>query len=1044
MEPDSLDSSFLAWRERSDLVALSRVFDELAPELYAVARHLSRGTSEAEDLVQQTFLVAIERAGSFDPARPLRPWLFGILALEARKLRARRAAGVLEEPPLDLREPPDDLAEGELRGAIARAVESLPPHYAQAVALHLEDGLAPREIAPRLSISSELARTHLSRGLAWLRRALPEGLTAGAWIASPRAAALRARVIEAARVPAAAAPAASALLVALLLFVPLTLVGGGVAWLLGAQRSSAAALALEASAARAASSAPGSVRESARIESDARGSARVDLTPTAQVAPPSATACRVRGSIRLATGASAAGALLRASSFWGGAPHELGSCACDAQGRFELAFEPPPSAFANVRVEDPGFVSGSSLVSDLAAGSSTDLGELVLPRAGSLRATLVDAEKRPLAEGWELSSNADQPSAHPANKRWTFWNRASVDARTGLCVLGGLPPGELVIVARTPLDFEQIRRKLTIIAGEETAAEFAYAGPDLARRVLVRTHPSWPRLAVFQPAAAGVRLQRAGESSARSAVAPARRAPGEYVFDDLPEGEYALEIDDARFERYVDAHVEPATALNVTLTGAASVHLDVRDAHGAALAKYGLRLAFPDANFRPNEFELWAQDAPAPREGLVHGLIPGHCTLTIQPEGLPSRSLDVRDLQRGETRELRVDYASAATLAGRVLDEHGAPLAGVALELTQGERAGEAAPALPTTRIVRGTALGPAPAISARGTSDAQGAFRFADLAPGRWTVRARFSHWLAADKTLALGPDTAPLELARPPAGFLAGRVLLPAGTDPSAVELLIGDDFVPRTARGGAAPDVTIARDGSFRAGPLPVGTFPVRALVPGSARSDAQAVESFGGFRDLGTVEIRAGAEATRDFDLAGELPLRLALEVRAGGVALESGWVVALRADGTLDEHPESLALGAGGRATLALSPARPARLAIVARELGWVARTDEVLSGASGAKLTRSIDVPLVRHTLRCVDAATRAPLPAHEIRWSAELAGLAATAHASTDAQGLLELALPIGQHAFADAARADAPATSLDWPASGAAPLELALRTRD
>ena len=66
---------FDRYRARGDAEALARVFDEVAPSLLKVARHIDGRGSEAEDLVQTTFLVAIERAPAFDASRPLVPWL---------------------------------------------------------------------------------------------------------------------------------------------------------------------------------------------------------------------------------------------------------------------------------------------------------------------------------------------------------------------------------------------------------------------------------------------------------------------------------------------------------------------------------------------------------------------------------------------------------------------------------------------------------------------------------------------------------------------------------------------------------------------------------------------------------------------------------------------------------------------------------------------------------------------------------------------------------------------------------------------------------
>ena len=58
--------------------------------LHAVACRLTRNPTEAEDLVQTTFLVAIERSVTYDATRPLVPWLMGILINQSRIARRRR------------------------------------------------------------------------------------------------------------------------------------------------------------------------------------------------------------------------------------------------------------------------------------------------------------------------------------------------------------------------------------------------------------------------------------------------------------------------------------------------------------------------------------------------------------------------------------------------------------------------------------------------------------------------------------------------------------------------------------------------------------------------------------------------------------------------------------------------------------------------------------------------------------------------------------------------------------------------------------------
>ena len=88
MRDRELERLFLRYRRKGDVQALGRVFDGAAPELLTVAAHLAQGPVQAEDLVQETFLAAIEQVERFDEKRSLLPWLVGILVIQARRARA--------------------------------------------------------------------------------------------------------------------------------------------------------------------------------------------------------------------------------------------------------------------------------------------------------------------------------------------------------------------------------------------------------------------------------------------------------------------------------------------------------------------------------------------------------------------------------------------------------------------------------------------------------------------------------------------------------------------------------------------------------------------------------------------------------------------------------------------------------------------------------------------------------------------------------------------------------------------------------------------
>ena len=126
MGRDPLDRLFRRFRERGDVSALAEIFDQVAPEMLRVARHVAPRSVEAQDLVQTTFLVAIERADSYDPTRPVKSWLLGILTKEAAYER-RKDARAVEPDRLEQREahePGESAADHELHEAVNEALDT--------------------------------------------------------------------------------------------------------------------------------------------------------------------------------------------------------------------------------------------------------------------------------------------------------------------------------------------------------------------------------------------------------------------------------------------------------------------------------------------------------------------------------------------------------------------------------------------------------------------------------------------------------------------------------------------------------------------------------------------------------------------------------------------------------------------------------------------------------------------------------------------------------------------------------------------------------
>ncbi len=183
--PDELTRSYIRFRDRGDPAALARVFDATAPALLAVARHLLSEASAAEDLVQQTFLTAIERASAFRDGAPVRPWLFGILVRHVHNERRRRArsrmelAGdVSEVPSIDEGAAMGVLAAiecAETRAEIERAISEIASPFREVVAASVLEGASAGEIATRLQRTPGLVYSQLHRGLRFLRGLLAVG-----------------------------------------------------------------------------------------------------------------------------------------------------------------------------------------------------------------------------------------------------------------------------------------------------------------------------------------------------------------------------------------------------------------------------------------------------------------------------------------------------------------------------------------------------------------------------------------------------------------------------------------------------------------------------------------------------------------------------------------------------------------------------------------------------------------------------------------------------------------------------------------------------
>ncbi|MBI5432631.1 MAG: sigma-70 family RNA polymerase sigma factor [Planctomycetes bacterium] len=207
MRDRTVDRLFESFRTRGDVRALGDVFDATSDELLRVATSLTRDLAEAEDLLQATFVTAIERAKHWDSEQRLVPWLCGILVRHAHARRRERTR-VLDVERLERepeREPNVAVEHAELERELDRALAGVSDDDRAVLVKYLREGKEPIEIAREAHIAPGTARMRVHRGLERLRKLLPASfaLGASAMLAGRGLAAVRAEVVREATASAA-------------------------------------------------------------------------------------------------------------------------------------------------------------------------------------------------------------------------------------------------------------------------------------------------------------------------------------------------------------------------------------------------------------------------------------------------------------------------------------------------------------------------------------------------------------------------------------------------------------------------------------------------------------------------------------------------------------------------------------------------------------------------------------------------------------------------------------------------------------------------
>jgi len=208
------DERSLVERAKSgDQSAFRAIMEQNNRRLYRVARAVMKDDTEAEDVVQETYLRAFFNLSKFRGESSLSTWLTRIVLNEAlgrkRKQRAmmtletvetaqETSAQIIQFPAMTTETDPErSAAQHEIRQLLERAIDALPEPFRVVFVMRDVEEISIEEAATHLGIRPETVKTRLYRARRLLRQSLGGQLASTLKDTFPFAGARCARITEA-------------------------------------------------------------------------------------------------------------------------------------------------------------------------------------------------------------------------------------------------------------------------------------------------------------------------------------------------------------------------------------------------------------------------------------------------------------------------------------------------------------------------------------------------------------------------------------------------------------------------------------------------------------------------------------------------------------------------------------------------------------------------------------------------------------------------------------------------------------------------------
>jgi RNA polymerase sigma-70 factor (ECF subfamily) len=173
--------------QAGDFEAFTELVNANKDKLYGFVRRLTADPDDANDIVQETFLKAIDNIDQFRGDSAFGTWLTSIALNQARALFARRkqvdlkpleeylpggadqAHGEHEFRLFDWKDPLSQLEAAEIRSIIGEGLEELPYMYREAFVLRYVEEMSVKEVAETIGQSEAATKSRILRARVALR-----------------------------------------------------------------------------------------------------------------------------------------------------------------------------------------------------------------------------------------------------------------------------------------------------------------------------------------------------------------------------------------------------------------------------------------------------------------------------------------------------------------------------------------------------------------------------------------------------------------------------------------------------------------------------------------------------------------------------------------------------------------------------------------------------------------------------------------------------------------------------------------------------------